>query len=155
MEDAKRIITRAVYGHKIQTFRNNVRIALSEEENITNILGCTVTGAKISGSSIEDDDNKGKRVKVSLRLDIHIWYRSENDTKVSKANAEITNVVEIAKQGAEDYSNEEVKVWIRQIPKCVDKAAAAQTEGNFAAVQIESELEAEIIGETVLNVKVF
>ena len=154
MEDAKRIITRAVYGHKTQTFRNIVRIAVGEGEKLTDILGCTITGAKVSGSSIEEDDRKGKKVKVSLRLDIHAWYRSENDTKVSKTNAEFSNIIEIAKQGPENYRNEEVKVLMRRMPKCVEKAIV-QKEGNLAEVQIESELEAEIIGETVLNVKVF
>lgn len=154
MEDAKRIITRAVYGHKIQTFRNIVRIAVGEGERLTDILGCTVTGAMITGSSIEEDDGNGKKVKVSLKLDIHAWYRSENDTKVSKTSAEFTNVIVIAKQGPENYKNEEVKVLTRRMPKCVEKAVV-QKEANLVEVQIESELEAEIIGETVLNIKVF
>lgn len=155
MEDTKKIITRAVYGHKIQTFRNIARIAAGEGETLTDILGCTINGAQVVSSSIEEDFGRGKRVKAVIKFDIHIWYRSENDTRVSKVTAEFPNIIEIVKQGAEFYDHEEVNVWIKQAPNCVDKTVMVQTEGNMAVLQIESMLEAEIIGETTLNIKVF
>jgi hypothetical protein len=154
VEDTKKIITRAVFGHINQTFRNTARIAINEEDKHTEILGCTITGAKVLRPFIERDEGKSKKVKVNLNFDLHIWYQSKNDTKISKVNAEISDTVEIANQGTETYSHEDVYVWIRGIPKCVDKPAI-QAGGNLAAVQIEYVLEAEIIGETAINVKVF
>lgn len=155
MEDTKKIITRAVFGHINQTFRNTARFAINEEDNHIEILGCTITGAKVLSSSIEGSDVKSKKVKVNLNFDLHIWYQSKGDTKISKVNAELSDIVEIANQGTENYSHEDVYVWIRGIPKCADIPVITQTGGNLVAVQIEYVLEAEIIGETAINVKVF
>jgi hypothetical protein len=46
-------------------------------------------------------------------------------------------------------------VWIRGTPKCIGNPVVVQTGENMVAVQIEYMLEAEVIGETVINVKVF
>lgn len=155
MEDTKKIITRAVFGHINQTFRNTARFAINEEDKCTEILGCTIIGAKVLSSFIEGDDGKSKKVKVKLSFDLHIWHRAKNDTKISKVNTELSDIVEIANQGTENYSHEDVYVRIKGIPKCVDKPVVIQTEENLVAVQIEYVLEAEIIGDTAINVKVF
>lgn len=155
MEDTKRIITRAVYGNKVQTFRNNIRISTNEGEKLTDVLGCTINGAKVTGASIEGEGEKGKKVRVHVKFDIHTWYRSGNDTKVVKVSAEQSDIIEIAKQGPESYSNEEVHVWMKEAPKCLDTTSRCKTEGNLLAVPVEYVLEAEIIGETELNVRVY
>lgn len=154
MEDTKKIITRAVFGHINQTFRNTACFVINEEDKCTEILGCTIIGAKVLSSFIEGDDGKSKKVNVKLGFDLHIWYKSKNDTKISKVNAELSDIVEIANQGTENYSHEDVYVWIKGIPKCVDKPVI-QKEENLVAVQLEYVLESEIIGETAINVKVF
>ncbi len=155
MEDTKKIITRAVFGHINQTFQNTVNIAINEEDKHIDILGCKISGAKLLRSSIEGGNGESKKVKVSLGFGIHVWYKSKNETRISKVNAEHTDIIEIAKQGTENFSNEDVYVWIRGTPKCIDKPVVIQTGENLVAVQIEYMLEAEVIGETVINVKVF
>jgi hypothetical protein len=155
VEDIKRIITRAVYGNRIQTFRTVVRIPTGELEMFKDVLGCAVSGANILGASIEGDDKKGKKARADVEFKIHIWYRTDNDTKVYKADAKSSDLIEIEKQGTERFSHENVKVWMKEKPKCVDAAVISEKEGDLVAVQLEYVLEAEIVGETLLNVKVY
>ncbi|MGE5496070.1 MAG: outer spore coat protein CotE [Burkholderiales bacterium] len=155
MEDSKKIITRAVFGHINQTFRNTVNIAINEEDKDIDILGCKISGAKVLRSSIEGYDGKSKKVKVDLSFGIHVWYKSKDDTRISKVNAVLTDIIDIEKQGTEDFSHEDVYVWIRGTPKCIGKPVVIEAEENMVAVQIEYMLEAEVIGQTVINVKVF
>lgn len=155
MEDNKKIITRAVYGNRIKTCRNTVRIATGEVGMLKDVLGCTVNGAKILNASIEGDDKKGIKVRTNVEFDIHIWYRTDNDTKVHKVSAKSSDIVEIEKQGAERFSREEVSVRMKEKPKCVDTSIISEKEGDLVAVQLEYVLEAEIIGETLLTVKVW
>jgi hypothetical protein len=155
VEDIKRIITRAVYGNRIQTVRNTVRIAAGEPEKIKEVLGCAVNGARILDASIEEDVTKGKKVRVNAELEIHIWYRTDSDTKVYRTITETSDIVEVEKQGAERFSHEDVKMWMKEKPKCVGAALVSEKEGDLVAVELEYVLEAEIIGETLLNVKVY
>ena len=155
MEDIKQIITRAVYGNRIQTYRNIARIATGELEKFKDFLGCYVNGAKVLSASIEEDDKKSKKVKVDVEFEIHIWYRTDNDTKVYKAYTRSSDMIEIEKQGSETFSREDAKAWIKEKPKCVDTAIISEKEGDLVAVQLEYVLEAEVLGETLLNVKVY
>lgn len=155
MEDTKKIITRAIYGNQIQTFRNTIRIATGEAGKLEDVLGCTINGARILSASIEGDDIKGKKVRVNVEFEIHIWYQTDSDTKVYKVDAESSDIIEIEKQGTERFSHEDVNVWMKEKPKCIDAAIISEKEGDLIAVQFEYVLEAEIIGETLLNVKVF
>lgn len=155
MEDIKKIITRAVYGNRIQTFRNIVSIPTGELEKFKDVLGCTVNGVKVLSTSIEGDDKKGQKVRVDVEFEIHIWYRADNDTKVYKTDAKVSDIIEVAKQGTEQFSNEDVKVWMKEKPKCVDTAIISEKEGDLVAIQLEYVLEAEIVGDTLLNVKVY
>jgi len=155
VEATKKIITRAIYGNRTKTFRNVIRIAADEAGKLKEILGCTVSGAKILSASVEGDYIKGKKVKADVEFEIHIWYQSDQDTKVYKVNAVSSDIIEIEKQGAERFSQEDVKVWLKEKPKCIDASIVSEKEGDLVAVQLEYVLEAEIIGETLLNVKVF
>lgn len=155
MEATKKIITRAVYGNRTQTFRNIIRIATDGAGKPKEVLGCTINGAKILNASIEGDYKKGKKIRATVEFEIHIWYQTDQDTKVYKVNAESSDIIEVEKQGAERFSNEDVKVWMKEKPKCIDAAIVSEKEGDLVAVQLEYVLEAEIIGETLLNVKVF
>lgn len=155
MEETKKIITKAVYGNRIQTFRNIVRVPAREGEMIKDVLGGTVSKAKILSTSIEEDDNRGIRVRVNAEHEIHIWYWSDNDTKVYKVNAESSDIIEIKKQGPENFSHVDVSVWMKEKPVYIDAAVIRENKGDQIAVQLEYTLEAEIIGETLLNVKVF
>ena len=155
MEDTKKIITRAVYGNQMQTIRSTVHIATGELEKFKDVLGCTVNGANLLSASIDGEDEKGKKVRADVGFEIHIWYRTDNDTKVYKVDAKSSDIIEIEKQGAERFSHEDVKVRMKEKPQCVDTAIISEKAGDLVAVQIEYVLEAEIIGETILNIKVF
>jgi len=155
VEETKKIITKAVYGNRIQTFRNIVRIPVREGEMIKDVLGGTINRAKILSTSIEEDDNRGIKVRVNAEFEIHIWYWSDNDTKVYKVNAESSDIIEIKKQGPENFSHVDVSVWMKEKPEYIDAAVIGENKGDQIAVQLEYALEAEIIGETLLNIKVF
>lgn len=155
MENTKKIITRAVYGTRAQAFRNSIRIAVDEAERMKDILGCAINGARVLNAAIEGDDIRGKKVRADVEFEIHIWYRTDQDTKVYKANAKSSDIIEVEKQGTGQFSQEDVKVWMKENPKYIDAAIVRENEGNLVAVQLEYVLEAEIVGETLLNVKVF
>jgi len=87
VENTKKIITRAVYGTRAQAFRNSIRIAIDEAERMKDILGCAINGARVLNAAIEGDDIRGKKVRADVEFEIHIWYRTDQDTKVYKANA--------------------------------------------------------------------
>lgn len=154
MEDTKKIITRAVYGNRIQTFRNIIRIPAREMEKLKDVLGCTINGAKILSTSIEGD-KKGINVRVNVEFVIHIWYLADKDTKVYKIDAKSSDIIKVEKQGPEQFSHEDVSVRMKEKPKCIGTTIISEEEGDLVAVQLEYVLEAEIIGETLLNVKVF
>jgi hypothetical protein len=155
VEDSKKIITRAVYGNRIQTIRNIVRIPTRELEKLKDVLGCTINGAKILSASIEEGDNKAIKVRVNVGFEVHMWYLTDKDTKVHKVDAKSSDIIEIKKQGTGEFSHEDVSVWMKENPKFVDATIISEEEGDLVAVQLEYVLEAEIIGETLLNVKVF
>lgn len=155
MEGIRRIVTNAVYGRKAHTYRKIIRVTADEGENDTDILGCCVCEAKILGSSIEGDISEGKKARAKVRIDIHIWYRTENDTKVAKISTEFSDVIKVAKQGTETFRDEKVSVWMKEDPKCYKPVVIDNPEGNQIAVEMEYVLEAEIIGEALLSVRVF
>ena len=84
-----------------------------------------------------------------------MWYLTDKDTKVHKVDAKSSDIIEIEKQGTGEFSHEDVSVWMKENPKFVDATIISEKEGDLVAVQLEYVLEAEIIGETLLNVKVF
>lgn len=155
MENTKKILTKAVYGNQIKTFRTVVRIPAGELEKLKDVLGGMVNRAKILSTAIEEDDNKGIKIRVDAEFEVHIWYLSENDTKIYKIDVKSSDMIVIEKQGAEQFNHEDLSVWIKEKPKCVDAAIISEKEGGLVSVQLEYVLEAEIIGEAVLNVKVY
>jgi hypothetical protein len=128
---------------------------MDEGEKLQDVLGSTIIGAKVLSSSIEGDDQKAVKVKANVEFEIHIWYRTDNDTKVSRTSVKSSDIIEIEKQGAERFKHEKVSVWIKEMPKCVDTAIIREKVVDLVEVQLEYALGAEIIGETLLNVKVF
>lgn len=155
LEGIRKIVTNAVYGRKAHTYRKIIRVTADEGENNPDVLGCCVCGAKILGSSIEEDIGKGKKARAKVKFDIHIWYRTGSETKVAKISTEFSDVIEIAKQGTETFCDERVSVWMKEEPKCLKPVVIGNPEGNQIAVEMEYILEAEIIGEALISVRVF
>ncbi len=155
MEEVRTIITNAVYGRKEKTFRKIIRVTADEAQINPEVLGCCVCGAKVLSSCIEGDIEEGKKAKAKVKFDIHIWYRTDSDTKVAKVNTEFSDIIEVSKQGAQGFSHEELNVWMKEEPKCLEPVIIGNSEGSQIAVEMEYVLEAEIIGEAVLSVRVF
>lgn len=151
MEENKKIIVKAVYGAAIKTFRKIIRITYDEGQ----VLGCTLCRAKVKGSFIEGVFDKSIRIKAEVQSHLHIWYEADNDTKVIEVCTIFSDYLEIDKQGFENYCNEEVFIRLKEEPKCLETIYITNAEKNQITVQIEYTLEAEVIGDTVLNVKVF
>jgi hypothetical protein len=155
LDGIRRIIANAVYGRKAQTFRKIIRVTAEQGDNNPDVLGCSVCGVEVLGSSLEDDAGVSKKVKARVKFDIHIWYRSENDTKVAKISTEFQDHIEVGNQGTEDFKHEQVRVWIKEEPKCMEPVLIGNPEGDQIAVEVEYVLEAEIIGEALLKLRVF
>ncbi len=155
MEDTKRIVTKVVIGRRIQTFRKIIRMTSDEEEAHPRVLGCTVCGGHVSDYFVERGKGKNREINIKIKLDIHIWYQLGGDTSVAKMSTEVVDSIEITNQGPEDLSLEEAYVWMKEEPECVDTTLITNPECNLMAVQIEYTLGAEVIAETVLDVKVF
>ena len=155
MEEIKRIITRAVYGNRTQRFQNIVRIPAREMGKLKDVLGGMINGAKVLNTSIEEADNKGIQVRADVEFEVHIWYWSDNDTKVYKTDVKSSDVIAFEKQRSDRFSHEDVRVWMKEKPRFIGASIIREPEGDVVAVQLEYELEAEIIGEALLNVKVF
>jgi len=154
MEQIKKIIAKAAYGQGTKAFSKGIDINTYERKRPTQILGCIITDAEISGCSFEGNVEKGKAVRVNIKFDTHLWYALGNDTKVAKASTKFSDVVTINEKGAEAYSDEEVRAWIKQAPKCTRTSVVDGHEGAGVKAQIEYELGAEIVGLTTLNVRV-
>lgn len=155
MKDSRRIIANAVYGRKTQTFRKIIRVSADGGENNPDVLGCSICGVKVIGSTIKEHIGASKRIKAKVKFDIHIWYRTESDTRIAKISTQFSDYIEVAKQGAESFSNEKADVWIKEELRCFKPVFIGSSDGNQIAVEVEYVLEAEIIGEAVLSVKVF
>ncbi len=154
MSEIKKIIAKAAYGQGAQAFSKGVNINTYERKRPTKILGCIITDAEILSCSYEGDIENGKAVKVSIKFDTHLWYGMGNDTKVSKASTKVSEIVKIHAKGAEKYSDEEVRAWIKKAPVCTKTSIIDGQEGAVVLAQVEYELGAEIIGLTSLNVRV-
>ncbi len=154
MEEIKKIIAKAAYGQSTKAFSKGIDINTYERKKPTKILGCIITDAEISDCSFEGNVENGKAVRVNGKFDTHLWYGLGGDTKVAKASAKFSDVVTIYAQGAEKYSDEEIRAWVSQAPKCCGTSIIDGHEGACVKVQVEYELGAEIVGQTTLNVKV-
>ncbi len=154
MEEIKKIIAKAAYGQGTKAFSKGIDINTYESDRPTQILGCIITDAEILGCSFEGNVVKGKAVRVNMKFDTHLWYALDGDTKVAKMSTKFSDVVTIGAQGAEEYSNEDVRAWIEQAPKCMGTSVTNGRDGAFIKAQIEYELGAEIVGMTTLSVRV-
>lgn len=151
MRDNRKIITKAVYGRTAQVYRKVVRISYDQGD----VLGCTICKATVLRVCIESDDDQSKIVRAEVKFEMHIWYRQNRDSYVAKMSIEFADSIVILKRGTESFSDEKAFVLIKEKPKCLETINITNAEKNKIAVQIEYTLEAEIIGETILNVKVF
>lgn len=154
MEETRRIIAKAAYGQGAKIFSKGIDINTYERKKPTQILGCIITDAEILSCSFEGNVDNGKAVKVNIKFDTHLWYGLGGDTKVEKISTKFSDIVKINAQGSEKYSDEEVRAWIIQEPRCARTSIIEGREGASVRVEAEYELGAEIIGQTALNVKV-
>ena len=154
MEEIKKIVAKASFGQSAKTFSKGIDINTYERKRPTQILGCIITDAEITSCSFEGNVEHGKAVRVNIKFDTHLWYALGGDTKVAMVSTKFSDVVTIKAQGAEKYSDEEVRSWIKKAPKCCGTSIVDGREGASVKAQIEYELGAEITGLTTLNVRV-
>ena len=154
MEEIKKIIAKAAYGQSSKVFSKSIDINTYERKRPAKILGCIITDVEISGCTFEGNVENGKAVRVNGKFDTHVWYGLNGDTKVAKASTKFSDVVTIYAKGAEVYSDEEIRAWIKEAPKCCGTSIVDGHESACVKAQVEYELGAEIIGQTTLNVKV-
>ncbi len=154
MEQIRKIIAKAAYGQSAKVFSKGIDINTYERKRPTKVLGCIITDAEISGCTFEGNVENGKAVRVNGKFDTHLWYGLDGDTKVAKVSTKFSDVITVHAQGAEMYSDEEIRAWIAQAPKCCGTSITVGLEGACVKAQVEYELGAEIVGLTTLNVKV-
>lgn len=154
MEEIKKIIAKASYGQDTQSFSKSIFISTYDKKKPVEVLGCIITDAEILSSTLEENVKKGKGVRVNGKFNVHLWYGQSGDTKVAKVGANFSDVVVIDAKGAEKFSGEEVKAWIKSAPKFSKATISESADEPGVSVLAEYSLGAEIVGLTTLNVKV-
>ncbi|MGD9579606.1 MAG: outer spore coat protein CotE [Syntrophorhabdus sp.] len=153
MEEIKKIIARAAYGQNIKSFSKNIRINI-EGKKPTEILGIIITDAEVSSCALEGNIKNGKVVRINGTFDVHLWYALNGDTKAVKTSNTFSDIVMVYGQESEKYNHEDVRAWIPKTPKCSGTAIVDGPQGPVVTAAVEYKLGAEIVGQTVLNVKV-
>ena len=154
MEEIKKIIAKAAYGQGTKSFSKDIHINTNERKKPTEIMGAAITNAQISSSTFEGNVKNGKIVRIKGTLDVHLWYALNGDTKIAKSSTKFSEIVMVSGQEAEKYSNEEVRAWIQEAPRCSGTSIIDGPEGPAVAATVEYALGAEVVGQTTLSVKV-
>jgi spore coat protein E len=154
MEEIKKIVAKAAFGQGTKSFSKDVHINTNESKKPTEILGITVTDAKITSCAFAGNMNKEKVVRIQGTFDVHLWYALNSDTKVTKVGVKFSDIVMVSGPEADNYHNEEARAWIQRTPTCSGTSIVDGPEGPGVTAIIEYELGAEIVGLTTLNVKV-
>ncbi len=156
MEGARKIITKAIYGHKTQEFEKTIEIGAAEGLGPEMVLGGTVTGMEISECSMKHKSSNGCEVVVSGEYEVHIWYQTGNETKIFKEKIQFDNLIAVTTPpDAEAVGHQEMRTWIENQPKCASKLVAHKNpDKNIISVKISYTLGVEIIGESTLYVKI-
>lgn len=147
-KEYKEIITKSVCGKAEKIFLIEELIYLPGDQNLTRVLGSTVTRLKIGQSGLNEAAASQKPgINISVAFKVHVWY-AYNDGKATgliKKNVYFNEVLPVKAAHNEVINPVDVRLQIFQTPECLD---ALIIEGNQIRVNVQLGIRAEIIGET-------
>ncbi|PAB56354.1 outer spore coat protein CotE [Anaeromicrobium sediminis] len=147
------IITNAVCGRATQTCQTTIFICSENNVEPTQVLGCTITNAKIRGSKFEDSSDKDINIRIDGEFEIHVWYETTGDTAVSKNNGKFSEVISIESlEEAKEYHNRSISAWISKNPVSLGTMIVNKAGVPMISIQVEYELGVEVVGETGINI---
>lgn len=141
MDNYKEIVTKAVIGKSKKNSTDNFTITAENTPNT--VLGCWVINHKFNGYSNGDD------VNINGTYDVNVWYSYENDTKTGVINETYTynDVIPVhLKENIND--GKEVIIKSLKQPTVND----VNIDNNNIKLNIERELAAEVVGNTMIRV---
>ncbi len=141
----REIITKAVVakGRKFTKASHKV----NPGHKPSSILGCWIINHNYNAKK------KGKKIEISGRYDVNVWYSHQDNTKTEVVTEQITYVEEIRLKYRNDayFDDNEVLAKVIQQPNCVECLIAPN--GKIAVI-VEREFLTEVIGETKIVVAV-
>ncbi|MGE5472625.1 MAG: outer spore coat protein CotE [Ignavibacteriales bacterium] len=146
------IITNAVYGKSTQSFKTTVYIRPEQTKVPNHVLGCNITGAKITECSFEDVSEEMGNVIVNGSFEIHYWYELNNDTFVGKTIERFSQKVPLKNLGGEFYSDKQVIGQFSKAPKSLGTMILNKEGIHTIAVNVAYELSVEAFGQAKLNI---
>jgi hypothetical protein len=158
MEKVKTIITRAVYGAAEKECRQTLSLDTYDdtaEHGPQNILGCVVQDMRLSNPVLE---SKGKgEITVGVRgtYVLHVWYQMGDDTRVFKETVEFSQHITVEGQDDCPYSNEEIRAWLVDEPRCVESAIKTEGQDTTVYLDVVYTIHVEVVGEAAIDVRVF
>lgn len=146
------IITNAVYGKKTHSCKTTIYIKPEHSKTPDQVLGCNITGAKITECCFEDVSEELGNVKVTGHFDVHLWYESNGDTFVGKTTECFSNVIPLKNLGGEFYSEKQVLALITKHPissgiMIINKAGVPTIEIN-----VKYDLSVEAFGQAKIDI---
>lgn len=150
--DLREVITKAVCGKGVQSYRRTIEIPVPRKHASIQILGNYITNSRLEGSSVIDGYGGAKLVQVKGSYDIHVWYACEHETNCEKTTVNYVELIPIKTYGGESIINPRSNAEIIRRPVC--RKVYAQDSGGTTCIRIdvEQDFQAEIIGETKLKV---
>lgn len=151
------IITNAICGKTTQPCQTTVFIAAKGNVEPAQVLGCTITNAKIHESIFEDFSNNNINVRINGEFEIHVWYETNGDTTVSKSNEKFSEVISVPTfEGVNAYRgehlNQNILAWINKDPTSLGTMIVNKCGIPAVAIQVEYELGVEVVGEAKVNI---
>lgn len=156
MEGTRKIITKAIYGHKTERFEKKIEIGANDGAGPEKVLGGTVTGMDIKECVLKQKTASGCQVEISGEYGVHIWYQTDETTKIFKEMISFKNVLDVLTPPEEEtVGHQEMRTWVEKQPECSQKLIKqAKTDENIIEVTITYDLGVEIIGESSMYVKI-
>ncbi len=157
----KRIITKAVYGRKKASLTSQVELPIGGEPRPVAVLGQVIAnpriiGAEVTGSGSSTGGSDAVRaVRVTGGLDLHIWYRTHEDTRVVRMPVQFTEDIVVPPPGDEPFRDLTATAHVTGRPECTEVELLGTTAtGRVFRARVKLDVDVEIVGITELNVQV-
>lgn len=151
------IFTNVVLGSGHHTYHTTMHMIVNKNEAPSGVLGCIITNAEIVDTKFENSNRKIINVRVDGKFEVHVWYLSNGDTKISKNIAKFSKVIEVENIEEISFDKESdhrssIIAKINKGPAVLGTSLVNQSGVPTIAIQVEYELEIEVTGEVRLKV---
>lgn len=148
----KRIITKAVYGRRSSTLTRQVELPIGGEPRPVAVLGQVVANPRIISAEVTGF-GAARTVRVTGGLDLHIWYRTQEDTRVARMPVQFTEEILVRPAGNEPFRELTATARVVGRPECTEVALlGTSATGRAFRAEVKLDLEVEVIGVTELDI---